>query len=66
MAEHLRHSLARSGALVRPSSIQTIAGFLDTWAPLADAPLALLHLSMERALGKQRPARFRAVLDYPE
>lgn len=65
MAEHLRHMLARSGLVVRPSSIQTIAAFLDTWTTLATPPIALVHLLMERALAKQRPARFRAVMDYP-
>lgn len=65
MAEHLRHLLARSGALVRPSSIQTIAGFLDAWAPLAEPPTALVHLAMERTLAKQRPARFARVAGYP-
>jgi ATP-dependent helicase/DNAse subunit B len=65
MADHLRHLLAREGAAVRPSSIQTIASFLDTWSPLGDPPAALVNLSMERALSRQRPLRFRAVLEYP-
>ena len=65
MADHLRHVVARSGSVVRPSSIQTIAAFLDTWAQLADPPVALLNLSMERALVRQSPMRFRAVLEYP-
>lgn len=65
MAEHLRHLLARSGAVVRPKSIQTIAAFLDAWAPMAKTPSALVQLLMNRALARQQPARFERVAEYP-
>ncbi|MEO8096322.1 MAG: PD-(D/E)XK nuclease family protein [Acidobacteriota bacterium] len=65
MAEHIKHSLARAGVAVRPKSILTLAGFLDAWAPQAAAPAALVHLLMEQALERLRPARFREVAEFP-
>ncbi len=65
MAEHLRHSLVRAGAAVRPKSIQTLAAFLDTHSPFAAAPASLVQLCMERALARVRPARFRDVMEFP-
>lgn len=65
MAEHLRHVLARAGDAVRPSAIQTLAGFLDTHARLRAAPAAWAHWLLERALERQRPVRFREVAEFP-
>jgi RecB family exonuclease len=65
MAEHLRHQLARAGAAVRPSAIQTLGGFLDQWSPAAAVPLPLLHLLLERALARLRIRRFERVADLP-
>jgi ATP-dependent helicase/DNAse subunit B len=65
MAEHLRHSLVRNGAAVRPKSIQTLAAFLDAWSPLAAAPAPLVQLCMERALDRVRAPRFAPVAEFP-
>ena len=70
MADHLRHSLvrsseARSGAAVRPTTIQTLAAFLEKWSPLVAAPAPLVQLCMERALARIRPARFVPVAEFP-
>ncbi|MEP6962096.1 MAG: PD-(D/E)XK nuclease family protein [Acidobacteriota bacterium] len=65
MADHIKHSLARAGVAVRPKSIQTLAGFLNTWAPQAAAPVALVHLLMEQALARLQPVRFREVAEFP-
>jgi ATP-dependent helicase/DNAse subunit B len=65
MAEHLRHSLVRSGDAVRPSSIETLASFVDLWSPLAAAPAPLVQLCMERALARLKPDRFLPVADFP-
>ena len=65
MADHLRHSLVRSGAFVRPSSIQTLAKFVDTWSPLAAAPAPLVQFCMERALARVRAPRFAPVAEFP-
>ncbi len=64
MADHLRHSLARTGVIVRPSSIQTLAAFLDAWSPLGAAPAPFVQLCMERALAR-RPGRFAKVAEFP-
>ena len=65
MADHLRHSLVRSGVAVRPSSIKTLAAFLDEWSPLAAAPAPLVQLCMERALARVRAPRFDPVAEFP-
>jgi ATP-dependent helicase/DNAse subunit B len=61
MAEHLRHQLTRDGALVRPSRVRTLAQVLDGLSALAPAPAPLVHLLIEQALEREKPARFRAV-----
>lgn len=65
MADHLRNSLVRGGVAVRPKTIQTLAAFLDLWAPLAKTPDAVVHLAMEHALERAAPRRFREVADFP-
>ncbi len=65
MADHLRHSLVRSGSPVRPKSIQTLAGFLEGWSTLTAATPALVQLCVERALARVRPPRFQAVAEFP-
>jgi hypothetical protein len=65
MAEHLRHEIARSQSTVRPSTVQTLAHFLDGCAALAAAPLPLIHLLIEEALERQRPPRFQATSEFP-
>ena len=65
MADHLRNSLVRAGVALRPKSIQTIAGFLDAWAPQEAASEAVVHLAMQRALERACPPRFRDVAEFP-
>jgi ATP-dependent helicase/DNAse subunit B len=65
LAEHLRHQFVRQGSPLRPKSIQTLAAFLDACSPLVAAPEAVVHLWMERALERLRPARFREVAEFP-
>ncbi len=65
MAEHLRHTLVRSGAPIRTSSIQTLGQFVDQWSPLAAAPLALLHLLIEQELERLPLPRFARVAGLP-
>ena len=67
MAEHLRHQFARgrSEVDVRPNAVDTLAHFLDKWSPAAEAPAGFVHLLVERALERQRPARFRESAEFP-
>jgi hypothetical protein len=65
MAEHVRHSLARSGFPVRPRRICTLANCLDEWSAEAAAPAALLDLLIEQALERLRPERFTVVAEFP-
>ena len=64
MAEHLRNEMARSGEPIRPSSILTLAGFLEEWASEKAAPLPLVQLAVEDALEIIEPERFRGVAQY--
>ncbi len=64
MAEHLRHQMAREGVAIRPSSVQTLAGFLDQWDPRLTAPAALVQLAIQDALEVVQPARFQAVAGF--
>lgn len=64
MADHTRHSLARTGALVRPSSIQTLAQFLDTWAQPKAAPVSVIVSLVEQALQQFQISRFAQVSDF--
>ena len=64
MAEHLRNEMARAEVTVRPTSIQTLAGFLDEGAPAQTAPAPLVQLAIQDALEAVRPARFQAVAGF--
>ncbi len=64
MAEHVRRELARSGFPVRPSKVGTLTQFLDGWGLPPPAPQSLLHIAMEDALQRLRPARFAKVLEF--
>jgi ATP-dependent helicase/DNAse subunit B len=64
MAEHIRNQLARAGLPVRPSSVLTLAQFLDRLGAPAAASTPALHLAIEEALDRLRPARFQAVAEY--
>jgi hypothetical protein len=65
MAEHIGHSLARSGYPVRPRVIHTLAHWIEEWSPEGGASAALLDLVIEQALETLRPARFTAVAGFP-
>ena len=64
MAEHIRHSLVRSGFPVRPREICTLANWLDPENKAA-VPAPLLDLLIEQALERLRPERFHAVAGFP-
>ncbi len=64
MAEHLRHELARAGALVRPARILTIAQFLDAHATHTAPSAALMHMLIRRALDELKIDRYREVAGY--
>ncbi len=62
MADHLRHRLAREGLVFRPSRIQTLAAFVDAWAPEPrQASAATLRLALEDALAADAPPLFGPV-----
>jgi len=61
-AEHARHQLARVGFALRPSRIDTLAGFLESRAPAAPSNF-LLHLAIEEALVRLHPARFAPIAE---
>ncbi|HXP85960.1 MAG TPA: PD-(D/E)XK nuclease family protein [Bryobacteraceae bacterium] len=64
MAEHLRHQMTRDGESVRPSRVRTFAQFLEDHSTLTAPPPHLLHLLIQQALERQRPARFQAVAEF--
>ena len=55
--------VARIGALVRPSSIQTLAQFLDTWARPNPAPISVIVSLVEQSLQQFQVTRFAEVSD---
>lgn len=62
MAEHMRNLLAREGLLVRPNSIQTLAGFLDRL--MGDAPVAprpVLDALTAQVIDEQAPSAISAL-----
>ena len=66
MAEHLRHTLAREGFLLRPHLILTLSQFLAPWAEdLPQIPQAALYLLVERAVRLLAPPEFARVLHTP-
>src|SRR5689334_20664315 len=64
MAEHMRHWLARSGVLVRPGDVRTLAALLDEQSVQAAAPAAVVDGIIEQALDTLRPVRFAAVSEF--
>lgn len=64
MAEHIRHQLARALDPVRPSRVITLAEFLNRTGAPAAASKPALHMAIEAALHRLRPARFEAVAEY--
>jgi ATP-dependent helicase/DNAse subunit B len=64
MAEHIRHQLARALNPVRPSRVLTLARFLSWIGVPEAASQPALHLAVDEALHRVRPARFQAVAEY--
>jgi ATP-dependent helicase/DNAse subunit B len=64
MAEHIRNEMARAGEPVRPSRVQTLAGFLEEWAAEKPAPPPLVQIAIEDALDAIRPSRFQGVTEF--
>ncbi len=64
MAEHVRHELARAGFPLRPSTVGTLAHFLERWNLPPAAPKSLLHILIEETLEQLRPARFERVREF--
>ncbi len=66
MAEHLRNQLARAGAGVRPSSVVTLAGFVQEIVPeVKGADLADLTLLVGMVLEDRRPAEYAGLVGSP-
>ncbi|HEY3444210.1 MAG TPA: PD-(D/E)XK nuclease family protein [Paludibaculum sp.] len=66
MAGHLRNQLAREGAPVRPSSITTIAAFLQELAPAAKLASSVdLVFLIRQILAERQPAAFASLLQSP-
>lgn len=69
MAEHLRHEMARAARArrshppVRPGAVKTLAQFLED-TTVAPAPPLLVHLLIQEALERQRPARFESTKEF--
>lgn len=66
LRDHIANLLAREGLLVRPSTIATIAGFLEEVTPGMDAASDedLLMLTA-RAIGEKRPAALESLRGSP-
>lgn len=66
MAGHLRNELAREGSLVRPSSITTIAAFLQELTPTAQLASATdLAFLLRQILHQRQPKTFASLLHSP-
>jgi RecB family exonuclease len=66
MAEHVRHDLARAGALVRPRSVDTLARFVNEWtADLPEPPVGALDLAVAGALATDPPQELAHVAGLP-
>jgi RecB family exonuclease len=66
MAGHLRHELAREGLVVRPKQITTLSRFIEPWcADAGPVSPAALYLLVERALRRERPREFAALMGLP-
>src|SRR5437868_2731288 len=66
MAEHLRHTLAREGFVLRPSLILTLSKFIAPWAEdLPEISPAVLYLLVERAAHRIARPEFARVLNTP-
>ncbi len=66
MADHLRNQLAREGRFVRPSSITTLAAFLQELTPAAQlASSTDLAFLLRRILDHRQPRSFARLLQSP-
>ena len=64
LAQHLQNQLAREGFVFHCNLIQTLHGFVDTWAGDApQAPDAVVHLLVEEAARRAARSEFERVAD---
>jgi ATP-dependent helicase/DNAse subunit B len=66
LAQHLQNQIAREGFVYRGGLIQTLSGFVETWAvTLPEAPHAVLYLIVEEALKRVARPEFARVAQIP-
>ena len=66
MAQHLENRIAREGFVFRRGLIQTLSGFVETWAgDIPQAPDAVLYLLVEEAARRVGRPEFAAVARMP-
>ena len=62
MAQHLQNRLAREGLVFRRGLVQTLSGFVETWAGATpQVPDAALHLLVEQAVRRVNRPEFAPV-----
>src|SRR5690348_1539859 len=66
LAQHLQNRITREGFVLRRSLIQTLSGFIDTWAEdLPAVPDTVLYLIVEEAARRVNRAEFARVVHMP-
>ncbi|HEY1337139.1 MAG TPA: PD-(D/E)XK nuclease family protein [Bryobacteraceae bacterium] len=65
LVQHLQNRIARDGFVFRQNLIQTLSGFIDTWAERPLAPDPALHLIVEQAIARVNRTEFRRVAELP-
>jgi ATP-dependent helicase/DNAse subunit B len=66
MAQHLQNRIAREGFVFRRGLIQTLSGFVETWAGgLLQAPDSVLYLMVEEAARRVNRPEFARVVHMP-
>src|SRR6267154_166745 len=66
MAQHLQNRIAREGFVFRGDLIQTLSGFVETWAgDLRQVPDTVLYLIVEEAARHVDRPEFRRVVHMP-
>jgi ATP-dependent helicase/DNAse subunit B len=66
MAQHLQNGIAREGFVFRRDLIQTLSGFVETWAAdVRQAPDSVLYLIVEEAAKRVNRPEFARVVHMP-
>ena len=66
LAQHLQNQIAREGFVFRRSLVQTLSGFVESFAgDMPEAPGAVLYLLVERAARRIARPEFARVADMP-